>query len=117
VGYFQDRITRSLRKRLGDQPVPDFVIAAEGVPLEDFHLHGAIDLPADLATVALIKEALIEAAGDIKGPRRARKVHFKPISNLAGWFVYLTKARLSTAQNLGLERQRQGLALSNGVQN
>jgi len=109
VGYFQDRITRSLRKRLGDHPVPDFVIAAEGVPLEDFHLHGAIELPADEAQVALIKEALIEASGNIEGAGRARKVHFKPINNLAGWFVYICKARLSTAQNLSLDRKRRGL--------
>ncbi|MDP3745615.1 MAG: hypothetical protein Q8Q88_01065 [Phenylobacterium sp.] len=110
VGYMQDRITRFMKKALGPTlPVPDFMIAVEGVPLEDFHLHGAIDLPVDAKLVETIKRALLEASGDVTGPARARKVHFKRIDQVAGWFAYIGKARLSTEESLKIDRQRRGI--------
>lgn len=114
IGYMQDRIARFMKKALGPTiPLPNFMIAVEGVPLEDFHLHGAIDLPTDPKLVATIKTALRDASGDVTGPARARKVHLKRIDHVAGWFDYVSKARLVTEESLRIDRQRRGIPALN----
>ena len=126
--YMQKAIAKALRKHLPeDMSLPEFVIAVEGAMpisksfekldmIDPFHIHGAIYLPIDDpkafrfgSNAYDVEQSLLEAGGAFAPMERARQLFMTRMYDVAGWFSYASKARLTTEAALKSARRRLGL--------
>lgn len=101
VGYISDRIVREL-KRAGFNSHA-WAFAVEASPIHDPHIHGVMEAGEGKA----LREALYRAGGGSE-PRTGREVDLTPITSLAGWIDYVTKAPLLTRKALSSAQLRSG---------
>ena len=88
-----------------------------GLAIHEFHLHGAIELPASkgagLAERHAVKKALRKAGGST-GRSAARQLDFRRMHEPFGWFAYVSKYRFCTLASLASARRATKLPVPPG---
>lgn len=102
AAYLQDRIATELRNAFPGEPRPAFMMMLETTGQDwstpeglGLHLHGVLELPT-ARSMPRLKRALLRAAGEAPGARRARQLLIRSALNPLGWTAYIFKHCLTT---------------------